>query len=242
MTWRVANSVLTLHRQLRPLAPGAPGTAFGTIGDTDHSSTSDHAAKDFPGWGDDIVTAGDFPQAERLDPRAVLEAIRQSRDQRVKYGISNGQMFSSYPTSAYPAWTWRPYSGSDGHFGHGHLSVVGDVRADDPRPWAIGNTGGEADMDANQSQQLSNVHGWLHQLCKGNVAADAGTAHITTFVPNERLKALVDRPAAPPVTLTDAQVADQADRVAAALLARLEDTLVQALERTRLTVDPPPGG
>jgi len=49
-------------------------------------------------------------------------------------------MFSSYATSAHPAWTWRPYSGSDGHWDHGHLSVVGDARADQPHPWAIGST------------------------------------------------------------------------------------------------------
>jgi hypothetical protein len=62
----------------------------------------------------------------------VLDDIRRSRDPRVKYGISNGQMFSSYAVSGYAAWTWRPYNPKNGdkHFTHGHLSVVGDARAD----------------------------------------------------------------------------------------------------------------
>lgn len=159
MTWRVAKSIPTLQAQLRPLAPNAPTSSWGTISDAAHSSTSDHSPHDFPGWGSQIVTAGDFPKAERLDPRAVLDAIRRSHDVRVKYGISNGEMFSSYPTSKYAAWTWRPYSGSDLHFGHGHLSVVGDARADGTQPWAITTTSGD-DMAALDSADK----GWIDTL------------------------------------------------------------------------------
>jgi len=142
MTWRAARSLLTLHEQLkrgapRAAPPGTPADAWGLIGDTLHTSTSDHTPHDFPGWGNDIVTAADFPNAPALGLNAhfVLDDIRRDHDSRVKYGISNGQMFSSYAVSGYPAWTWRPYTGSDGHFTHGHLSVVGDARADDTRPW-----------------------------------------------------------------------------------------------------------
>ncbi len=119
------------------MAPKAAATSWGLKGDDKHESTSDHTPHDFAGWGSDIVTAADFPKAGDLDPRAVLDAIRLSRDDRAKYGISNGEMFSSYPAHGFAAWTWRPYSGADGHFTHGHLSVVGDKRADNERPWAI---------------------------------------------------------------------------------------------------------
>lgn len=145
MAWRAAGAILALHAQLKWQAPRAapPGTAaatWGTIADAAHTSTSDHAAKDFPGWGNDIVTAGDFPDRPDLglDARAVLDSIRRSRDPRVKYGISHGQMFSSYAAGGVPAWTWRTYTGTDGHFTHGHLSVVGDPRADDQRSWTTG--------------------------------------------------------------------------------------------------------
>lgn len=153
MAWRTARSIPVLHRQLRPLAPNAPPSAFGTIGDTAHSSTSDHAPKDFPGWGNDIVTAADFPKAGHLNPRTVLDAIRRSRDDRVKYGISNGQMFSSYPAHGYAPWTWRPYGGSDGHWTHGHLSVVGDARADNTRPWMIAVATESSTLPAPKPQQ-----------------------------------------------------------------------------------------
>jgi hypothetical protein len=150
MGWRVAGSILQLHEQLQEAAPAAAPTTkggrvdpneWGTVSDAAHSSTSDHTPHDFPGWGTQIVTAGDFPNRPDLglDAHRVLDDIRRSRDERVKYGISNDQMFSSYPTSAYPAWTWRPYNPTDPrrdkHLTHGHLSVVGDARADGTQPW-----------------------------------------------------------------------------------------------------------
>ncbi|WP_433049152.1 hypothetical protein [Dactylosporangium sp. CS-033363] len=80
----------------------------------------------------------------------MLDDIRRSRDARVKYGISNGQIFSSYAVSGYPAWAWRPYNPKNGdrHFTHGHLSVVGDSRADGTQPWqTIGAAFAEEDDD-----------------------------------------------------------------------------------------------
>lgn len=199
-TWRVAESIKTLQRQLRPLAPAAPAVAFGTIADSVHAETSQHYPKIYPGLGSTpVVCAGDFPKAGSLNPRAVLDAIRLSRDPRVLYGISQGQQFSSYPAHGYPPYTWRPYSGSDGHFDHGHLSVVGDKRADDPRLWQISPTPqGDNDMTPDESNLLTAVAwrvdsatfgadkirggpyagepNWLVQQVKALVAAQAASA------------------------------------------------------------------
>src|SRR4051794_7730185 len=114
MAWRVAKSVLTLHEQLqrgapRAAQPATPGDSWGTIGDVLHDTTSDHVPHDFPGWGDNIVTAGDFPNRPDLglDAHRVLDDIRQSRDARAKYGISNDQIYSNHATTQdgvlYPA-------------------------------------------------------------------------------------------------------------------------------------------
>jgi hypothetical protein len=143
VTWRAARSLTVLHEQLQRGAPAAapPATsanAWGTVGDVLHDPSSDHSPHDFPGWGNEIVTAADFPNAPELglDAHAVLDDIRRARDPRAKYGISNAQIFSNHPTDGYGAWEWRPYSGSDDmHYGHGHLSVVGDERADGEQPW-----------------------------------------------------------------------------------------------------------
>jgi len=143
--WRVARSILVLHAQLQRQAPRAapPATArvaWGTIGDTSHTNTSDHSPHDFPGWDDDVVTAGDIPHAPALglDFGVVAEALRQSRDMRIKYVIFNRRMFSYYAASGHAAFTWRPYTGLDPHTTHGHVSVVGDQRADGEQPWSTG--------------------------------------------------------------------------------------------------------
>jgi hypothetical protein len=65
--------------------------------------------------------------------RWLVEALRTSRDPRIKYVIYEGRMFSSYPTSTTPAWTWR---GGTGHEHHVHISVVDDPKLYDNRsPW-----------------------------------------------------------------------------------------------------------
>jgi hypothetical protein len=161
MAWRAARSLVKLQDQLQHAAPKtAPALGYvqadewGLIGDAAHDPTSDHTPHDFPGWGNDIVTAADFPNRPDLglDAHQVLDDIRRSRDARVKYGISNGQMFSSYAVSGYAAWTWRPYNPSNGdrHFTHGHLSVVGDSRSDGVQPWqtiGAGTSGAGEDED-----------------------------------------------------------------------------------------------
>jgi hypothetical protein len=184
MAWRAARSLLVLHQQLQAGAPRArpPATGadeWGLLGDVAHDPTSDHTPHDFPGWGDDIVTAADFPNRPDLglDAHQVLDDIRRSRDPRAKYGISNGQIFSNHPVTehghSYGAWEWRPYltsSGAkpaDGHYTHGHLSVVGDARADGQQPW---QTIGGDDMTPEQDRILRNIDTWLQKI--GTMQAD----------------------------------------------------------------------
>lgn len=161
MAWRAAKSLLTLQAQLKPHAPAAPALTWGLVGDLRHESTSDHSPHDFPDWGTDIVTAADFPDGYGLDAWTVLDTIRRSRDPRAKYGISRGRIFSNRQVGAVPAWTWRKYTGSDGHWTHGHLSVVGDKRADQTHPWPVGlgataaNTPEGDDMTPAQLELLS---------------------------------------------------------------------------------------
>lgn len=170
MAWRAARSLLVLHQQLKTgasrAAPPATGAdEWGLLGDAAHDPTSDHSPHDFPGWGDDIVSAGDFPNRPDLglDAHRVLDDIRRSRDPRAKYGISNGQIFSNHAVDGYAAWTWRPYNPKNGdkHYTHGHLSVVGDSRADGTQPWPT--IGGD---DVNQTDKVAG------NLAKGNTVGD----------------------------------------------------------------------
>ena len=136
MTWRLAGSLIQLRAQVDAAWPDRSKTSDGTIGDAAHAaSTSDHNPDEFG-----VVRAIDLTEDLEvgLSMNAVTEAVRQSHDPRVKYVIHEGRMFSSYPTSLYPAWTWRPYVGLNDHAKHGHFSVVADLTVgDDPSPWTL---------------------------------------------------------------------------------------------------------
>jgi hypothetical protein len=132
MAWRVAESLLSLRRQIDAMAPARDKSSDGTIGDLSHQSrNSDHNPNE-----DGVVTALDITHdpSHGVDAPALAELLRLSEDPRIKYVISNGRIFSSKVSP----WKWRPYSGANAHTKHFHVSVVGDrARYDDTSPWSI---------------------------------------------------------------------------------------------------------
>ena len=137
MAWRVAKSLLTLREQVDAMAPNRNKSSDGTIGDQSHQSrNSDHNPN-----ADGVVTAMDITNdpAHGVNARGIAEMLLLSRDPRIKYVISNQQIFSSpaFSTSK-PAWQWRHYSGANAHTQHVHISVLGDEALyDDTREWPI---------------------------------------------------------------------------------------------------------
>lgn len=134
MTWRVAKSLDVLLEQINELAPERSKISDGSIGDPRHAAAmSDHNPN-----ASGVVCARDFTHdpANGADMNLFGEALRESTDDRLKYVIWDREMFSSYPTSGHAAFSWRPYSGSNPHDKHMHVSVHGDY--DDTRPWQIG--------------------------------------------------------------------------------------------------------
>lgn len=57
-----------------------------------------------------------------------------NKDARVKYIIWNKRIWRSYDKPNIPAWTPSPYTGSNSHSKHMHVSVVTYHESDD-RPW-----------------------------------------------------------------------------------------------------------
>jgi hypothetical protein len=135
-SWRVAKSLLILRDQVNAMAPSRDKSIDGTIGDASHQATiSDHNPDE-----EGVVRALDITDdpAHGVDAGQIAEALRQSRDPRIKYVISNRCIVSS----TIQPWVWRPYHGSSPHTEHVHISVVSnDKLAEDTRPWTIG--GGE---------------------------------------------------------------------------------------------------
>lgn len=138
--WREAKALVTLRNQVNAMAPRRSKASDGTIGDAAHQSRdSDHNP-----WviddGEGVVTALDITN----DPRhgcsadAIAEAIRRSRDSRVKYIIWNRRIASSTAIGRFPAWAWRRYGGDNPHTKHVHISVQPDkVAYDSDRAWSL---------------------------------------------------------------------------------------------------------
>jgi hypothetical protein len=67
------------------------------------------------------------------DVHATADRIRQSRDNRMNYIISNKRI-----ASARTGWSWSAYRGSNPHAGHVHFSIKHDrALRDDTRDWKI---------------------------------------------------------------------------------------------------------
>lgn len=135
-SWRVAKSLLTLRAQIDAKYPNRSKGNDGTIGDERHQATHSEHNPDQNG----VVRAEDITNdpAHGVVSNDIAHALINSRDPRILYVISNGQVCSSQVSP----WVWRSYSGSNPHDHHFHLSVVSDPkRYDDTSPWAAINGG-----------------------------------------------------------------------------------------------------
>lgn len=126
MSWRVAQSLEVLRDQVNARWPHRNKENDGTIGDSSHQSrSSDHNP-----WVKDgkmgVVTAMDITNDPKsgCDAGAIAEALKQSRDKRIKYIISNRRICAGVDGPS--PWTWRKYTGSNPHDHHFHLSVRSD--------------------------------------------------------------------------------------------------------------------
>ncbi|TWP47439.1 hypothetical protein FKR81_32530 [Lentzea tibetensis] len=154
MAWRVANSLLTLRDQIDRRFPGRNRVSDGYIGDSNHQNTdSDHN----PWYGPGIVTAADWTHdpGAGFDIDRFTDELAASRDPRIKYIIANGLILDSRPQ--FNPWKWMPYTGSNPHRSHVHLSVVASPASDDTRPWNIPMLGGAPNPDPSRPP---NVPAW----------------------------------------------------------------------------------
>lgn len=134
--WRTAPAITTLGEQITAAYPQRQ-PQDGTVASRIHdqvSPRSDHRPD-----GEGVVRAIDWGGPDLYD---IAEQIRLSQDRRVRYLIHNGQMFSSYEKPGYPPYTWRPYSGSNQHATHVHVSTWA-AYDNDTRQWQISEGGQE---------------------------------------------------------------------------------------------------
>lgn len=187
--FRVAKALLRLAEQVNAAHPQRSKQSDGTIGDRAHRNRpSDHNPR--PGAGGiGVVTALDITHdpAHGCDAGALAEALRKSRDPRIKYLISNRRIVSSSPHGAVAAWVWRAYTGSNPHNHHCHISVLADpARYDAVGDWTL--PGIEEGVEAASATDSPEA---LAAAGLAAIAGDGGEEHIF-----ERLLAAQDEIAA----------------------------------------------
>lgn len=138
--WRVALSLKVLLNQVNTLAPKRNKKSDGTIGDLAHQGrTSDHNPWVLDiGKNTGIVTALDITNdpVNQCDCNILANKLEISKDKRVKYVIWNKRIMSSSVINGHPAWTWRPYTGTNPHNKHIHISVHCEL-CDEDGTWKI---------------------------------------------------------------------------------------------------------
>lgn len=158
--WHLAAGLQVLARQVDAVWPKSH-PADGTLGNLSHSSrTSDHNPD-----GNGVVRALDIGEVVENDAMIVAEAIRKSRDKRIKYVIHEARMFSSYWKNEIPPFTWRSYSGVNLHWSHVHISTLSKYD-NFVGAWAIGVEGGDelAHLSEDQQKELSDFLNHLDSI------------------------------------------------------------------------------
>jgi hypothetical protein len=134
MNWRLAQGLKTLRSQVNEKWPNRSRSSDGDIGDSRHAArVSDHNP-DASG----IVHAIDITHDPKggFDSYAFADLILKKQDRRLRYVISNRRIGSG-PAGPSPG-VWRPYSGTNPHDHHCHISIVSGPAADVTDAWDIG--------------------------------------------------------------------------------------------------------
>lgn len=159
--WYLAHSLVALRNEIDRKWPNRDKGSDGAVGDTAHSARKSDHNPDWDAGG--IVRAIDVDK-DGIDVPALLAAV--VRDPRVAYVIWNRRIASA--TDDGNPWDWEPYSGSNPHDKHVHISIKHTAGAatntsrwfDAPQP----EEDGMSAEDANRViAQVNNVSGHLQE-------------------------------------------------------------------------------
>ena len=129
--WNTPASLRSFGAQLDDQYPSRPTATDGTVASQNHdkvSPTSDH--RPHPTTGPGVVRALDGTVTQEQGSM-ITEALRKSRDVRIKYVIWNRRSFS--PNTD---WEWEDHGGAP-HDKHFHVSFRGEHDQDDSL-WDLG--------------------------------------------------------------------------------------------------------
>lgn len=161
MAEHVAASLEVLLKQINARWPERDKESDGAKGDKAHAGRkSDHNPN-----SQGVICARDFTHdsaATGPKGRFLANALIASKDNRIKYIISDKEICSGLGDPSHPPWQWRPYTGTNAHQKHMHISVRSPASLyEDKTPW---NLSAYAQEDAVGStiwlQRQLNKHGY----------------------------------------------------------------------------------
>jgi len=206
--WTVVPCLLKLRDEFNRLSPGRDKGADGTIGDSNHTSTSDHTpdedstalrGKDADSSNEvhalDIDSSGPWPDGKRGDiegswfdkeiKKLIAEEKRRWLDPndmcRLNYIIWRGHIYDKDDNDFAP----RAYTGADPHTNHAHFSARYETRAEnDTRPWGIW----EDDDMALSSAELDDIaeRVWARKLRNPYSNTDQAAGDILRYAPSRQ--------------------------------------------------------
>jgi hypothetical protein len=154
MAWVLIPCLVRLRTEFNRAAPGRDKGADGSIGDSSHTSTSDHTPdEDSDVLRDhdadsknevhalDIDSTGPWPDGNGGEAggwfdqqiRGIVDRHRTGTDNRLQYVIWRGRI-----ASRSQGWAWRTYSGASQHYDHAHFSArYATAQENDTSPWGL---------------------------------------------------------------------------------------------------------
>lgn len=121
----LAKSIITLRNQVNKAHPNRSKASDGTWPSSQHRKQNPHSDHDL---GNALDLTND--PAHGFSSEKFAEHLRQSRDPRLKYVISNRKI-----ASAKTGWRWAKYNGANPHDKHVHVSV--NRSNDSDKPWLM---------------------------------------------------------------------------------------------------------
>lgn len=179
MVWRVANSIAALRTSVNVAWPNRSKISDGTIGDLAHQNQG--SASDHNPWiivdGIGIVRAFDIT-CNGIPHNDVAERLRLLGTQGDPRLTNGGYIIHERQIAGGSySWEWRPYTGSDPHTSHIHVSVSRiPSDFDKAMPWNVIPVVKKADDDMPKTTFVSDPKGSIWALTDG--AFHLGRAHV----------------------------------------------------------------
>jgi hypothetical protein len=144
VAYALAPSLVAFRSEVNARWPQRDKTSDGWIGDAAHSGrVSDHnpGARDLVHAFDTDEDLDGNPADGGPDAWPIVAQLIENRDPRVKYLIYEGRIISGNLGPS--PWQWRPYTGTNAHRHHVHLSILSTVEAEqDTSAWLAPKLGG----------------------------------------------------------------------------------------------------